>query len=71
MDISYGSAEEYERHDEHGRIEHIMVFIALCEEPLLWVQCLGHDLFVKLVSSAIPFVASRTWEGALFCKANT
>ncbi len=66
---TYRRSKEHERHNEHSGIQDVDVVVALCEELLLRVPCLLHDLLVQLVARLQPPIAPRARERALVRKA--
>lgn len=53
------------------RVQYVRLFIALSENLVLLVPCLGHDLFVDLVTSGQPFTALGAGKRALISDAET
>jgi len=62
-------AEEYKGHNQHGRVEDILVIIALRKEFLFGVPSLMHNVFVDLISGCVPLETFGAGEGTLVRKA--
>lgn len=69
LKLTHRRGEEHERHDEYSRVQDVNFVIALCEELLLGVPGLLHNLFIKLVARYQPLIAPRARKRALVRKA--
>lgn len=63
--------KEHQGHNQHSRIEHVSIFIALSKEFLLLVPRVIHDLLVELIAHCNPLGTVGTREGSFIREAKT
>lgn len=67
-DTTHRRAEKHQWHNQHRRVEDILIFIALAKELLLLVVRVVHNLLVQLISGQLPHLFAGAGEGALLCE---